>query len=258
MPPLVFSPSEALSLVMAVLDGHHPAHDATDPVGAAVGKLLEALPRSVAGPARAMRQHARVAPDRDAARPSPTVTAAVVDALADGRSVRVAYTTGSGTSLKIELDPWAVVVRHGLWYLLCHARHVDDVRTYRIDRMAWVEQLSTPSRPPAGLDPIDLLERRLGSGWTYRTHVVFDAPPGEVARHVIGPMGTLSAIDGATRTELMGTTDNPTMYASEWLARIPLPFTIVGGAELEQAVAEVARRMAEAVSARSGSTADAE
>lgn len=44
LPPLVFSSAEALGLVMAVLDGHHPAADPDDPVGAAVAKLLRAMP----------------------------------------------------------------------------------------------------------------------------------------------------------------------------------------------------------------------
>src|ERR1700748_1152283 len=33
LPPLMFSATEALGLVMAVLDGHHDASDPTDPVG---------------------------------------------------------------------------------------------------------------------------------------------------------------------------------------------------------------------------------
>lgn len=38
--PLVFSPAEAVGLVMAVLDGHHDAADAAAPVGSALGKIL--------------------------------------------------------------------------------------------------------------------------------------------------------------------------------------------------------------------------
>ena len=48
LPPLTFSPTEALGLVMAVLDGHHDAGDPTDPVGSALGKIMRALPEPVA------------------------------------------------------------------------------------------------------------------------------------------------------------------------------------------------------------------
>ena len=48
MPPVVFSQAEALGLVMAVLDGHPAAADADDLVGTALGKVIRALPESVA------------------------------------------------------------------------------------------------------------------------------------------------------------------------------------------------------------------
>ena len=128
--------------------------------------------------------------------------------------------------------------------------HVDAVRTYRIDRIQAVEALPTPSSPPVDLDPVELLERSLGTGWRYTTHVVFDAPPDQVVPHVIPPMGTLSPLDDGLRTALQGTTDNPTMYAGEWLARIPIPFHIIDGPELRQAMAAVAERMTAATSRR--------
>src|SRR5271166_5473048 len=50
-PPLMFSATEALGLVMAVLDGHHDASDPTDPAGSALAKILRALPAPVAAQA---------------------------------------------------------------------------------------------------------------------------------------------------------------------------------------------------------------
>lgn len=141
-----------------------------------------------------------------------------------------------------------IVVRHGRWYLLCYAHHVDATRTYRIDRIQAVEALPDPSSLPADLDTVATVERSLGTGWKYRTHVVFDAPPEQVAPHVTPPMGTLSSLDKAMRTTLRGSTNNPNMYAGEWLARIPIRFQIIEGPELRQAVAAVADRMAAAAS----------
>jgi predicted DNA-binding transcriptional regulator YafY len=71
LPPLRFTAEEALGLVMAVLDGHHEAGDPTDPVGSALGKLVRALPASVAAQAEAVRRTTAPAPDRAAARPDP-------------------------------------------------------------------------------------------------------------------------------------------------------------------------------------------
>src|SRR5579859_6749557 len=69
--PLMFTAAEALGLVMAVLDGHHDASDAADPVGSALGKITRALPEQVAAQAEAVRRTAAPAPDRAAVRPDP-------------------------------------------------------------------------------------------------------------------------------------------------------------------------------------------
>ena len=248
LPPLVFTASEALGLVMAVLDGHHAAANPDDPVGSALGKLIRSLPEKVAGPAASMRRHALSAPDRRAARPDPAVTSALVDAVAARHSVRIASRSESGRDWQTDVDPWAVVVRHGRWYLLCFAHHVGEPRAYRIDRIQRVEPLDVDVEVPHDLDPVATLEEQLGTGWEFDVRVVFDAAVSEVARHVAPPMGRLRALDDE-RCELVGTTSNPSMYAGEWLAAIPVSFTVVGGPQLRAAVAAVGRRLRAAVAA---------
>ena len=139
LPPLMFSPTEALGLVMAVLDGHHDASDPTDPVGSALGKIMRALPEPVAAQAEAVRQTTAPAPDRAAARPDPGTTTALVQACSDHRRVRIGYRSEAGLRRLIEVDPWAVVVRHGRWYLLCRSHTANARRAYRIDRVQGVE-----------------------------------------------------------------------------------------------------------------------
>lgn len=241
LPPLVFSAVEALGLVMAVLDGNHAAADAEDPVGAGLGKIIRALPEHVARPAAVMRQHAATVPDRTP-RPVPETTSELVSAVAAQRRVRLGYRTASGTAWEEVVDPWAVVVRYGFWYLLCHSHRADDVRTYRIDRVQSVATLAETFQAPRSLDPVELLEEHLGRGWEFTTRVVFDAPAEEVRRYVTPWMGRLEPTDDG-RCVLTGTTSNPQMYAGERLAAIPLRFRVEGGPELREAVAEVAERM---------------
>lgn len=128
LPPLMFRAEEALGLVMAVLDGHHDAGDASDPVGSALGKIVRALPESVAAQAEAVRRATAPAPDRGAARPAPGTTATLVQACSSHRRVRLGYRSEAGSEWASEVDPWAVVVRHGRWYLLCRSVDKDAVR----------------------------------------------------------------------------------------------------------------------------------
>src|SRR3954451_9386855 len=97
VPPLVFTAVEALGLVMAVLDGHHQAGDPTDSVGSALGKLVAALPESVAAQAESVRQATSPAPDRGAVRPDPAITAELVQARGERRVVRIGYRSESGS-----------------------------------------------------------------------------------------------------------------------------------------------------------------
>lgn len=245
LPPVVFSQDEALGLVMAALDGHPGAGDVDNPVGAALTKVIQALPEGVGRQAAVLREYASAAPDPYSARPDPATTGALVAAVAARRRVLVGYRTGAGDEWESDVEPWAVVTRHGRWYLLCHSRRADAVRTYRIDRIRTVRQTPEEFTPPADLDPVSLLEQHLGTGWPYATRVVFDAPAAEVARWVRPPMGRLEPSgDGCL---LVGSTNNPTMYAQEWLAGLPFAFRVEGGPELRAAFAALAARFAAAL-----------
>ncbi len=245
LPPVVFSTDEALVLVMAVLDGQPSATDVDDLVGAALDKVIRALPDRVGKQAVALRNHASAAPDRYSARPDPSTTSALVEAVAARRRVIVTYRNASGDDWQSEVDPWAVVVRHGRWYLLCHSHRADATRTYRIDRMVEVEQTGTPFEPPADLDPVSALEENLGAGWRFDTRVVLDATLDEVAPWIGAPMGRLEP--AGDRCVLVGSTNDPAMYANEWLATLPFAFRVEGGPELRSAVGALASRMAAAV-----------
>ncbi|MEV4366819.1 MULTISPECIES: WYL domain-containing protein [unclassified Nonomuraea] len=245
LPPVAFTEPEALALVMAVFDGQPAATDPDDLVGAALSKVIRALPEGVGRQAAALREHASAAPDRYAARPGVAVTSALVAASAARRRVRIAYRSGSGTEWEAEVDPWAVVVRYGRWYLLCHSHRAGAIRTYRVDRVRAVHETVHGFRPPDGLDPVAALEENLGTGWAYAARVVFDAPLAEVAPWVHPPMGRLEPHgEGCV---LVGSTGNPAMYAQEWLPAVPFAFRVEGGPELRAAVARLAARLAAAL-----------
>jgi predicted DNA-binding transcriptional regulator YafY len=230
LPPLVFSATEALGLVMAVLDGHHDAADPTAPVGSALGKIVRALPEPVAAQAEAVRRTAAPAPDRSAARPDFDITSSLVEACSRQRRTRLDYRSEGGSEWMVDVEPWAIVVRHGRWYVLCRVPAKDAVRVYRVDRVRGVEALEGTFVPPAGLDPVALLEDHLAVGWEYAAEVVIDAPFEDVVRCVPRALGRLEAVDGQT-SRLVGSTGNPYWYA-EQLAALPAPFRVVGGIEL--------------------------
>jgi predicted DNA-binding transcriptional regulator YafY len=247
LPPLMFSAAEALGLVMAVLDGHHAASDPTDLVGGALGKIVRALPEPVAAQAEAVRRTTAPAPDRGAARPDPATTTALVQACSGRRRVRLAYRSEAGSQWRVEADPWAVVVRHGRWYLLCRTHPAEARRAYRVDRVQGVEVLDDTFAPPADLDPVAVLEEHLAEGWEYDVEVVIDAPAAAVARCVPRALGRLESLDDDT-SRLVGSTSNPVWYA-EQLAALPAPYRIVRCPELQAAARVLGQRLLAAAGA---------
>jgi len=240
-PPVVFTPAEALGLVMAVLDGHHDPDDADDPVGSGIGKILRTLPESVAAQADVVRRVAAPVPDRPDARPAPESTATLVRACADGREARIDYRTEAGRELVLEVQPWAVVVRHSRWYLLCHSLTSDATRAYRIDRIRRVSLLAGTFTPPPDLDPAAALVRHLGEGWDFPVAVVVEAPAERVVRCIPTTMGRVEPVTDET-CRLVGSTSNPQSYAAD-LATLPGPFRVEQGDEVRAAVRALGERL---------------
>jgi predicted DNA-binding transcriptional regulator YafY len=243
LPPLVFEAGEALALVMAVLDGHHQAADPTDPAGSALGKIVRALPEPIAAQAEAVRRATAPAPDRAAARPDPQTTTTLVQASLDRRRVRIGYRTEAGREWSQDVDPWAVVVRHGRWYLLCWSHVAGARRAFRIDRVTAVTVLEAAFQPPPGLDAVTEIETHLASGWEYETEVIIEAPLETMAHVFARGLGRLEAAGESTR--LVGTTSAPDWYAGQ-LAVLRVPYRIVNGPELRTAALTIAQRMADA------------
>lgn len=242
LPPLTFTAAEALGLVMAVLEGHRDAADPADLVGSALAKIVRALPERVAGLIRGVRA-ATAPPGAAEARVSPELTAELIGSCATARRLRLVYRMGEGRDLEMAVDPWAVVLRHSRWYLLCWSHTRQARRVLRVDRIAAAEPLPGTFTPPADLDALRVLEEHLSQGWDYPVDVLVDATPEETAYWLPRSMGILEP-DGERRTRIRATTSNPGWYAGR-LAAIEAPFQVLGSAELQRAVAALGRRLLE-------------
>lgn len=244
LPPLVFSATEALGMVMAVLEGHHQAADSADPVANALRKIVRALPEAVAAQAGLVRRTARPAPNRHAAPADPSITAQLVLACSLRRLVRIEYAYQGGPAWSSQVEPWAVVVRQGRWYLVARRVSNQAIRTYRLDRVRAVELGEDEFEPPVDLDPVAVLEENFAVGWEFATEVLVSAPAEQVSHWLSRTLGRLEPIDD-THCRLVGSTSDPEWYA-EVLASIPASFQVVGGPEVKQAVRNLAVRLLQA------------
>src|SRR5690606_41471452 len=66
--------------------------------------------------------------------------------------VRLRYESPASGATTRDFDPYGISYQRGRWYAvgMCHLR--DDMRTFRLDRIAEVARLGTPFEPPDGFD----------------------------------------------------------------------------------------------------------
>lgn len=242
--PLTFSSAEALGLVMAVLQGWHGSVDAEHPAATALAKIMRVLPVAAVRPVEALRRVRAHNPSDAAAMPDFELTAVVAQACEANQPLTIHYRGGHAPAHLTEVDPWAVVVRHGRWYLLCRSHRADARRVLRLDRMNAVEVTAGSFQPPVGLDPVREVEEHLAAGWLHRVEVRFEAPLERVAPCVPRALGRLEPVtDGSCR--LRGSTDDLGWYAAQ-LAGVPAEFAVSEGAELRQELLELSGRLARA------------
>ncbi len=238
LPPLMLTAPEAMGLVMAVLEGHKGAADSGDLVGGGLAKMLRVLPRRVVGPIRTIKPAAGT--------PSPVrheIVAELIEACSAARRLRIGYGRADDAMRTMEVDPWAVVLRHSRWYLLAWSHTRDARRVLRADRITTIEHTPQTFTPPEDLDALRTLEEHLFQDWAYPVEVVLDAPLADVARWTPRSLGRLEPTTEKGRTRLVATTENAEWYARQ-LAALPMSFEVVGGAELRKTVIALGERLA--------------
>lgn len=222
--PLQLTPQEALRLVLTV-----------DAVAEVLADDLPALRSAVDKVRRATGISERVA---DVLEPDATRwTAPVRDALQRGVQVRLSYQgRGDDRPRGRRVDPWALHVRHGVWYLQGHDAEADDRRTFRLDRVAELEVTGDPVAHPA---PAELPPPRYAPGPDDLQAVVHLAPSGRWLLDAVDPDEVTELEDGGCRIRVR--TDAP-----RWLGRLVV---MAAGAarvehpdELREEVVRVARQ----------------
>jgi predicted DNA-binding transcriptional regulator YafY len=242
LPPLMFTAVEAMGLVMAVLEGHRYAADPGDPVGRALAKIVRSLPERVARPVRAVREASAAPPPAPETQVSPELTSRLIEACAAARPLRVVYRLRPDADHEMEIEPWAVVLRHSRWYLLGWSRTRQARRALRVDRIGAAEPRPGTFTPPPDLDALGTLEDHLSRGWPHPVEVVIDATMADVERWLPRSLGRLEPEEEG-RTRLRASTEDPDWYVRR-LAALPAPFRILGSDPVRRAMADLSRQLA--------------
>jgi predicted DNA-binding transcriptional regulator YafY len=236
---LSFPEMQALFLLIG------PAAAVSPDAKAALRKLVRALPETF----RARAEAASTAVVVDASRwgDRPTVAAELLETLRAAVVGRQSLLVGYRDGAPRELDPWGLVDKDGIWYLIAGTPR--GRRTYRVDRMTSAEPSGTAFEVPAGFDlagawaeiTTELEGRRSGTSAEVTIPEALVTPLRDVlgARHV-EPVGE----PVAGRARLRVTSNTPGMLARQLAGWAP-EIDVLGPPEVRAALAAIGGDLAD-------------
>jgi predicted DNA-binding transcriptional regulator YafY len=244
LPPLMFTDDEATAVVLGLVAGRRlglPGEAAES----ALAKIQRVLPVAVADRVQALRQTLGFTlPSRDGVPPAMRVALELAEAVRDGLRVRIGYRSWRGEESARDLDPYGLVFHSGRWYVTGLDHRSGQIRTFRLDRIATLQTTAEPQSAarPEGFDPIAHVTASLAAvPYTHQTRVLLETTLAEARKRLPRAAGTLEEAAGgvlwiARVEDLDG--------MARMLAGLGWPFTVREPADLRQAVARLATRLA--------------
>jgi predicted DNA-binding transcriptional regulator YafY len=246
LPPLMFTDDEAVAVLLGLLAADRIGLATDRPAtGTALAKLRRVLPAGLAGRVGAVEESLGFSLFRPARSVGPDagVLLALGTAVAGRRRVEFGYTAWRGAVSRRELDPYGLVFHAGRWYVTGHDHHRDEIRTFRLDRIADVVPGSGPGfEVPEGFDPVATVTRGLAAvPYRHEVEVLLETTVDEARARLPRTIGTVAAAPGgALLTCRAESLDGMAQMIAGW----PWGYTVIRPDELRGALLAHAGRIA--------------
>ncbi len=210
LPPLMLTDDEAVAVVLGLRAAERAGLTTTAPAAtaSASAKVSRVLPQALRKRLDSLLSSAQFtsSPARAAAPAGADTLLGLASAAQAQRTVTIAYTAWDGRESRRELDVYGLVFHSGRWYVTGHDHGRDDVRTFRLDRIASVEQRDSPYDVPADFDATTQVVSGIAAvSWEHEVSVVLRTTLAQAGERLPPSAGRLSEhVDGVlleTRAE---------------------------------------------------------
>ncbi len=241
LPPMLFTNAEALSLALGLMAVEHLSlSEITPAVESARAKLERLLPLELQSQFRALSDAITLDWTKGSI-PSPSdVMVKLTRAAELHQRTHLTYRSRDGEETERDFDPYGLAHYHGKWYAVgwCHLRQA--LRSFRLDRVIYVDLTDTTFTPPERFDALTYVEQSMATLPRRLTFEVFLQTDITSAEENINELGTLEPFENGVL--LYGSTDD-----LDWLARqlavLPCNFVVREPKELRIALHNLATRL---------------
>ncbi|CAL8979218.1 Protein PafB [Propionicimonas sp. T2.31MG-18] len=201
LPPLMLTDDEAVAVVLGLMAAEREGLATADhaATASALAKVSRVLPRPLGRRLESLLSTAQfTAPVRPTAPAVADTLLALASAAQAQRTVVIAYTAWDGQESQRELDLYGLVFHAGRWYVTGHDHGRDDVRTFRLDRIAAVRQGEGGYDVPADFDARTQVVSGIAAvRWSHEASVVLRTTLADAVERLPASVGRLSEhVDG--------------------------------------------------------------
>lgn len=242
LPPMLFSPDEALALAIGLVAARSLGlDDAATAIESAQAKLERVMPLQMRHRVRALGATVAL----DLVRASTTASNAALLALSAAaqaqQRVQMRYRSAQGDESARDFDTYGVAFRGGAWYAVGHCHLRRDLRSFRLDRVIEVLPLDVQFTRPPDFDAITHLATSIAllpRGIEIEVLLMTDLATARGQMH--SSLGVLETSDDGVL--LRSREDDLDWYARQ-LARLPFDFRVKKPGALRDSLRECALRL---------------
>jgi predicted DNA-binding transcriptional regulator YafY len=242
LPPMMFTEDETLALSLGLLAARGLGlAEAAPAVASAQAKLERVMPDGLRRRVRAIGDTVKLDARRAHAPASNQALVALTEAAQACRRVALRYRDHHGRESARSFDPYGLALRHGRWYAagMCHLRQ--ELRTFRLDRIAAAELLPERFERPPGFDAMAHVVQAVATlPRAFTIEVLLKTDLASVQANLFAEAGVFE--EGADGVTIHAQSDELDWFARQ-LAGMPFDFEIRQPAELHAAVGECVRRL---------------
>ncbi|MGH2517388.1 MAG: helix-turn-helix transcriptional regulator [Ktedonobacterales bacterium] len=243
LPPLMLTEDEALAVVLGLLAARRLGLATAAPdVEGALAKIERVLPVALRERVQAVREALVLAIEQEGIAAERAIVLTLSAATQQSRRVLLRYQSFDGSSTERAVDPYGLVYRAGRWYMAgyCHLR--EDVRVFRLDRVASAEPLDATFTRPADFDTLAVVERGIANvPGAWEVVALLGMPLDEARRRIPAITGHLEeTLDGL----LFRCYSQELEWVAHFLVGLGCPVAVRKPPELRTALRELAARVA--------------